>query len=311
MGKIVTVTLNPCIDKTTTTVSIFPEKKLRCSSPNFEPGGGGINVSRAIKKLGGGSTAIYVAGGYSGSFFKTLLDKEGVDSIVTGIASHTRENLVVLDESSGLQYRFCMPGPTLTQLELQSCLGEIEKLKDIEFIVASGSLPSQTPLSILSELASLAKTKKAKFIVDTSGDALEAVITEGVYLIKPNINELSHLTGKSGMEKNEIITQSRAIIKNGGSEIVVVSLGEEGALLVTNDVSVLFVPPPVKRKSTVGAGDSMVAGIVYSLQQNKPIINAVQYGVACGTAATMNAGTELCRLEDVQALYSHVQLVHQ
>jgi 6-phosphofructokinase 2 len=306
---IVTITLNPCIDKSTSVEAIIPEKKLRCAAPKFEPGGGGINVARAIKKLGGNATAIYFAGGYSGKFLQTLLNGEEIESLVIETKSHTRENLIVVDESANAQYRFGMPGSEITEPEWEACLHQLEQMKDATFIVASGSLSPGIPTDIFGKIAGIAKKLKAKFIVDTSGEALQQAVKEGVYLIKPNLNELGSLTGKKKLSKDDIVTEARSIITSGSCEVMVVSLGADGALLVTKDKAVQFIPPAVERKSTVGAGDSMVAGIVFSLQQNKSIEEAVQYGVASGTAATMHAGTELCKLTDVQKLAPEVKSV--
>lgn len=157
MEKIVTLTLNPAIDKSTTVKTIVPDKKLKCSNPVFEPGGGGVNVSRAIKKLGGNSTAIYVAGGYSGKFYQHLLNNEGIESCVIEIEGHTRENMIVVDESSKLQYRFGMPGPALKNEEWQKCLDILEKSSGVEYIVASGSLPDGVPEDFFARLAAVSK----------------------------------------------------------------------------------------------------------------------------------------------------------
>jgi 6-phosphofructokinase 2 len=299
---IVTITLNPCVDKSTSVAVIIPEKKLRCAIPKFEPGGGGINVARAIKKLGGNAAAIYFAGGYSGKFLESLLYNEGINSEVIETASHTRENLIVVDESANCQYRFGMPGSQIIQSEYEACLLKLEQMIGVEFIVASGSLSPGIPTDIFGRLAGIAKKLNAKFIVDTSGEALQQAVKEGVYLIKPSLNELATLTGKKRLNKEDIVEEARAIITSGGCEVMVVSLGADGALLVTKSKAIQFIPPSVELKSTVGAGDSMVAGIVFSLEQKISIEEAVRYGVACGTAATMNAGTELCKLADVQKL---------
>ena len=302
MPEIATITFNPCIDKSTTVAALIPEKKLRCTEPKFEPGGGGLNVSRAIKKLGGESIAIYTAGGYSGNFLKTLLDGEGIESIMIETSSHTRENLIVVDEATNSQYRFGMPGSKITEAEWKNCLKEIEKLNGIKFIVASGSLPPGVPVQVFGELARLAKKINAKFIADTSGQALHEAVEQGVFFLKPNLNELASLLNKKELRKEEILMNARELVNTGKAEALAVSLGAEGALLVTANRATQFIPPPVERKSTVGAGDSMVAGIVLSLTRGKWIKESVQYGVACGTAATMNPGTELCHLEDVATI---------
>ncbi len=304
MHTIITITFSPCIDKSTSVPSLIPEKKLKCTAPILEPGGGGINVARAIHKLGGKATAIFPSGGYTGKFFNHLLEKEMIPSVIIESGNETRENIIVLDESTNDQYRFGMPGTVLSEPEWKQCLKAVEEIKDVEFIIASGSLPPGVPENIYARLAKIAKSKNAKFIVDTSGEALQHAADEGVYLLKPNLGELSSLAGKKELQQDEVTDIARDIIAKGQCEVMVVSMGASGAMLVTNDVSEIFTPPQVKRISTVGAGDSMVAGIVYYLSIGKTLAAAVQYGVACGTAATLNPGTALCKKADADRLYT-------
>lgn len=308
MSKIITITFNPAIDKSATVLSMVPEKKLRCSDPAYEPGGGGINVARAIKNLGGAATAAYMAGGYTGKAFTQLLNKEAIDSIVTEIQENTRENLIILERATNQQYRFGMPGPSILEQEWRECLAHIEQADELAFIVVSGALPYSIPVSIYTEIAAIARSKNAKLIVDTSGDALTEAVQAGVYLIKPNLGELSSLVNKEELNIERVDDVAREVIKNGKCEVVVVSMGAAGAMLVTRELTIHLMPPAVKIKSTVGAGDSMVAGIVLSLSQNKSITEAARYGVACGTAATLNAGTELCRKEDADQLYKKIHV---
>lgn len=307
MPKIITLTFNPCIDKSTTVPYLEAEKKLRCTLPNFEPGGGGINVARAIKKLGGEALAIYPSGGYSGNFLNELLNKEGIDTIPIKTNEHTRENLIVLDESTNQQYRFGMPGPSLSTYEWEQCLQTLEKLES-EYIVVSGSLPRGVPADIMARVAWLANQKKMKLIVDMPASILKYALNEGVYLIKPNLNELQDLTG-NGATIEMIEQLSRNIVENGQSKLVVVSLGAEGATLTSDEGFNRYRAPKVKKLSTVGAGDSMVAGIVFKLSQGWPPSEAVAYGIACGTAATLNPGTDLCHLKDVEKLFSSIQYI--
>ncbi len=307
MSSIVTITFSPCIDKSTTVSSIIPEKKLRCTVPNLEPGGGGINVARAIKQLGGEATAIFPSGGYTGKYFNHLLEKENIISVIIETTHETRENIIVLDESTKNQYRFGLPGAELSEDEWRQCLKAVEEVKDADFIVASGSLPPGIPSDIYAQLAKISKSKKAKFIVDTSGEALKQAVREGVYLIKPNLSELSTLVGVDRVNVNDVESLAKGIIQDNGCEIIVVSLGKDGAILITKSESHKVSAPDVIRKSTVGAGDSMVAGIVYGLSKGWNLKQALQYGVACGTAATMNPGTELCKKKDADFLYSIIK----
>ena len=307
MPSVVTITFSPCIDKSTSIPSLVPEKKLKCAVPKLEPGGGGINVARAIKKLGGDALAIFPSGGYTGKFFNHLLEKENIASVIIETAQETRENIIILDESTNNQYRFGMPGTALSENEWKQCLQAVEEISNAEFIVASGSLPPGIPLNIYAQLAKMVKNKKARFIVDTSGEALRYAADEGVYLLKPNLGELSTLAGKSELQQGEIKTIAQGIIAKGNCEVLVVSMGAAGAMLVTNETAEMITPPSVIRKSTVGAGDSMVAGIVFYLSQGKSLPEAIKYGVACGTAATMNPGTELCSKKDADLLYSLIK----
>lgn len=307
MSSIVTVTFSPCIDKSASVPSLIPEKKLKCSAPKLEAGGGGINVARAIKKLGGEAIAIFPSGGYTGKFFNHLLENEKISSRIIETENETRENFIILEEKTNQQYRFGMPGTALKETEWQQCLNEVEKIKDVEFIVASGSLPPGVPQDIYARLAVMAKMKNAKLVVDTSGEALRQVAREGVYLLKPNLGELCSLMGIEKIDTDKIEGMAKQVITKGHCEVLVVSMGAAGAMLVTKNIVEKIVPPQVIRKSTVGAGDSMVAGIVFYLSLGKNLVEAAQFGVACGTAATMNAGTELCRKEDAERLFLLIQ----
>ncbi len=307
MSKIITITFNPAIDKSTRVERLISEKKLSCELPVYEPGGGGINVARAIKKLGGEATAVYLAGGYSGIRLTKLLHEESVETVVTKTRNDTRENLVVVEVATNKQFRFGMPGLKVYESEWQACLKSIEHINQVDFIVASGSLPEGIPTDIFARIALIAQTKKAKFIVDTTGEALRQAVETGVHLIKPNLGELSSLMGMEELSIESVGNVARQLIEKGKCEVVAVSMGADGAMLVTQDLMVAIKPPKVERKSTVGAGDSMVAGIVLSLSKNKSLIESVQYGVACGTAATMNEGSELCRIEDAERLYKLIK----
>jgi 6-phosphofructokinase 2 len=302
---IVTITVNPALDKTTEVDSLIPEKKLRCTEPKVDPGGGGINVSRAIRKLGGDSVAIYLAGGSTGNVLKELLEKEGVRQDIIATKSPTRENIMVVDGATNNQYRFNLPGKTLLPEEYNQVLLELDHLiPKPDFIVASGSLAPGIPDNFYATIAQKAKDLGAKFILDTSGAALSAAAGLGVFLLKPNYNELCELTGHDKEEVVDVKKLAKEIIAKGFCEVAVVSLGAKGALLIDSDNIYHVQAPKVPKRSTVGAGDSLVAGITFSLAQGKSYEEALRFGVACGTAATMNHGTDLCKLEDVNKLLS-------
>ena len=306
ISQIVTITFNPCIDKSATVTQLIPEKKLSCQEPHFEPGGGGINVARAIKKLGGEPIVIYPAGGYTGNFFNELLANEKISSIIIAVENPLRENVIVLEESSNNQFRFGFPGAKLSQHEWQQCIDAIDKITHVEYLVASGSLPEGLPDDIFARLAIISKKKDLKLVVDTSKNALKHAANEGVYMLKPNLTELGSLLGRKELSLDEVPVAGKEIIAKKFCEVLLVSLGEKGAMLFTQDKQLKAVSPRVEKKSTVGAGDSMVAGFVLSLSQGKIFEDALRYGVACGTAATMNYGTELCNKKDADALFQKI-----
>jgi 6-phosphofructokinase 2 len=304
--RIITLTFNPCIDKTSSVERVIADKKLKCSPPVFEPGGGGLNVARAIRKLGGDVVAIYPSGGYSGKFLNELLARESVPAINIETAMHTRENLIVVDRCENKQYRFGMPGPTLTVGEWQQCLDAIEN-SDAEFIVVSGSFTPALPEDLLARIAAMAKKKNRKLIADCSGTPLKLAIEEGIYMIKPNLGELISLFNSTERNIETAKIFARQLVEENNIEIIMVSLGAEGALLVTKNTTMHILPPQVKKLSTVGAGDSLVAGMVLKLSQGWPVEKAAQYGVASGTAATMAAGTGLCNLYDTEIVFTQIK----
>jgi 6-phosphofructokinase 2 len=303
MPNLLTITFSPCIDKCVTVPNLLPEKKMHCTPPIYEPGGGGINSGRAIMKLGYNATAIYPAGGCTGLQFGRMLQQEKVPAMVIETNSELRENLHVVDTASNLQYRFVMPGVSLLPQEIEACLAAISNTPDPGIIIISGSIPQGVPTDIFRLIGKIAKDKKAKLILDTSGEALLHTKDCGIFLLKPNIAELCMLAGRKEIHLDQVEMVAREVMANGYCEMMVVSIGSTGAMLVTHDKVFRAIPPVIKPKSTVGAGDSLVAGLVIALSQGKSMEDTIRYGVSCGTAACINEGTALCKPEDVDRIF--------
>ncbi len=306
MKHIVTITLNPAIDKSTVVDEMKPEKKLKCNNPKFEPGGGGVNISRVLQRLNNKATTIYFEGGYSGKFFTQLIKIEKIEKIAIEIKNNTRENFIVFDQKNNLQYRFGMPGPKIHDKEALILMKTIEQLENVDYLIVSGSMPIGIDDDFIQKIAKIAQNKKAKFIVDTSGDSLKKCLKENVFLIKPNLNELAYIAGLNEISIQEIPKVTKQIIARGKCEAICVSLGAKGAMLITKENAYNIVPPKVNAMSTVGAGDSMLAGIVHKLSMGEDLLSAAKYGVSCGTAATLNPGTELCHLTDAEIIYKQI-----
>jgi 6-phosphofructokinase 2 len=302
---ILTITLNPCIDKSSALQTLEPESKLRCTEIVNEPGGGGINVSKALKKLGAESVALFPAGGHNGNMLCALLDAEKLPFHAVDSKVETRENWIVLETSHNHQYRFTFPGRPVEEAAIHTLVDHIRTFSPA-CVVASGSLPPGLPDYFYGLIVKNATSVGARCIVDTSGPALKALKGKGAFLIKPNMGELCHLLQIPSIKDIEVPDAAQQIIEDGYAEIVAVSMGPQGAWLVSKHEKHFAAAPRVKKKSTVGAGDSMVAGITYMLQQHRPLQEAITFGVACGSAATMNEGTQLFKREDVEKLYQEI-----
>jgi 6-phosphofructokinase 2 len=307
MAEIVTVTFNPAVDIATTIERIIDTHKLRCTAARRDPGGGGINVARVIQRLGGDCTGVYLAGGATGQILRRLLDAEGFVGECIEIAEETRENFCVFEQCSGLEYRFVLPGPTLTEDEWQRCTDVIDKLEvPPRYLVMSGSLPPGAPVDIYARLARVAATRGTRVVLDTSGPALAAALQSGVWAIKPSLNELRDLTGQPLGDETEWIAAARDIVRNGQVQIVALTLGQQGALLVTSDRCLRATGLAVKVSSSIGAGDSFVAAFVWAMNRDASLDEAFRYGMAAASATLLHAGTALCERLDIERSYLQI-----
>ena len=308
-AAIVTVTPNPAVDVSTAVDVVEADRKLRCDEPTREAGGGGINVARAIARLGGTALALWASGGVTGALLQQMLDNERVSHHPVPIDGLTRESFAVLERSSGRQFRFGMPGPTMPPDGLDTLIEQVGRLRPSPaLVVASGSLPPGVDDGWFGRLADVVSAAGGRFVLDTHGTPLRrALDTRLVYLIKPNLRELSALVGRALDDDAGVAEAARSIVRDGGCKVVVVSLGAAGAVVVTENETGRVRAPAVEVRSPIGAGDSTVAGIVTALMRDEPVGRAVRYGVAAGSAAVMTPGTELCRREDVDSLFSGMQ----
>jgi 6-phosphofructokinase 2 len=302
---ILTVTLNPCIDKSSTAEKLKPESKLRCTEVVNEPGGGGINVSKALKKLDAATVALFPAGGNNGSMLCQLLEEEEILYHAVDTKVETRENWIVLENATNNQFRFTFPG---RQVQEETIITLVEHIRAFtpEFVIASGSLPPGLPDYFYGLIVKNAAAVGAKCIIDTSGPALQALQNKKAYMIKPNIGELCKMLNVEWLDKEEVPAAAQQAVRDGYAELIAVSMGPEGAWLVNAEQKFYCPAPKVEKRSTVGAGDSMVAGITYMLQKKSSLRDAIRFGVACGSAATMNQGTQLFKREDAERLYQEL-----
>jgi 6-phosphofructokinase 2 len=288
---------------------MLPDIKMKCTQLIADAGGGGINVARVLTRLGADVKAIFPVAGLNGQFFTALLDNENICYRSLTTINETKENFVVFDQKSKQQYRFGMPNTELLKNEWESLVKMILLDTDVEYIVISGSIPDSVPSKVFEMISKIAKNLNAKLIVDTSGKSLESAIAAGAFLIKPNREELRILCGLKTLQNDGIEEAAKNLIANNDIKVVLVSLGADGAMLVTAAQTYKLSPPKVEVKSTVGAGDSMVAGIIFGISENLDYKTALQYGIACGTATTMNVGTGLASRVDIEKLFEKLSSV--
>jgi 6-phosphofructokinase 2 len=308
MPPIVTLTVNPAVDVATSTPEVRHEHKLRCGPTRFDPGGGGLNVARVVRELGGEALAVYPRGGPAGELLERLLEEKGVRRHPIPIAGLTRESFTVTETASGREFRFVLPGPALLAAEWQACLDTLEGCAaGAAYVVASGSLAPGVPVDFYARVARVARKLGARLVLDTSGEPLRAALEEGVFLAKPNRREFQGLTGTRTDELTALATAAQAVVHRGSAAVLVVSLGADGALLTTRDVQLQARTPPVQVASSVGAGDSFVGAMTLALASGQAVPEAFRSGVAAGTAALLTPGTDLCRREDVERLLGDIR----
>ncbi|MBP1820985.1 1-phosphofructokinase family hexose kinase [Mycobacterium sp. OAE908] len=302
-ATIVTLTMNPALDISTNADVVRPTDKIRCGTARYDAGGGGINVAKTGHVLGEPVTAVYPAGGPTGDVLTQLLIDGGVPIRPVKIAAPTRESFTVNETSTGVQYRFVLPGPNLAFDEQQQCLGELRRAAaSARFVVASGSLPPGAPANFYQQVALICRDLGVRLILDTSGGGLKH-ITSGVFLLKASVRELRECAGRELVTESEQLDAAHEIIDCGQAQVVVVSLGSAGALLAASQGSLRFPAIPMRALSGVGAGDAMVAAIAVGLSRDWALSKAIRYGIAVGAAMLMTPGTQPCTRADAERLF--------
>jgi 6-phosphofructokinase 2 len=307
--QIITVTPGPAVDGWTSVPKILPFAKLRCKPLLRHPGGGGINVARAVQRLGGEVLAVYPVGGAIGDELLALLRQESVESLPIPAVAETREDFTVFEQATRQEFRFVMPAAPLAEPEWSALIDAAASAWPApQFVVGSGSLPSGAPEDFFARLARAAKANGSKVAIDTSDAPLQAALREGVDLIKPSLDEFRVLTGVSGDDDLALVAAGHRLIAKGQVEIVALSMGPNGALLITEDLALRADALPVDPASAVGAGDSFLAGMIWSLTRGDDLEAALRTAIAAGSAALLHPGTELCRPDDVRRLLAETRV---
>ena len=305
---IVTVTVDPSLDTTATVDGVEPNRKLRAESVQHHPGGGGLNVAKVLGVFGQDADALWVKGGPFGSYVEQLLEEEGTNNVSVDIDGANKQSFAVIEEPSGDHYRFSTAGPTLTDADMEVLEAELRQ-RSPEWLVLSGGIPSGTSDDLHLRLAEIGRDRSARVVVDTHGPPLKTVISQSaVFLAKPNRTELAEILDEDPSSSEfDPLRAGREIIEECDLENLVISLGDEGALLVTADGAHQIEAPPVEVVSRIGAGDSMVGGMIARLARGASVVEAARFGVAAGAAAVLTSGTELCHRDEAESLFEQVR----
>jgi len=305
---ITTVTLNPSLDQHITVDGLVIDGTNRWSRLHRYAGGKGIAVSRAIQEMDGRTSAYGFIGGPVGRAVEILLDEEGVPFSFTPIERETRTNFIITDSKTGRQTRIDAPGPRISKDEFDRFQKKMLRIHPSpDLVVMGGSLPPGIPNNVYYTMIMKAKTFGVRTILDSDGQWLAEGIKASPYLIKPNIREAQELLGRELPDEDAIIKAALDIV-DMGVEIAVISRGKDGIIAATNKEVIKAVPPEVKVKSAVGAGDCTIAGLALRLAEEESLFKACRLAVALGTAAVLTPGTELARREDVEMLLPKVKV---
>jgi 1-phosphofructokinase family hexose kinase len=305
---IYTVTLNPAVDRELTVGDIAFDTVLRATEWRVDCGGKGFNVARMLKSLGGASVALGFAAGKSGEMLEDKLQSLGIETDFIWVKGETRTNVSIVSAENGQYVKVNEPGPTITDDDLAQLAKKIgNRAQSGDWWVLAGSLPPGVPTTYYTELIAIIQSAGAKVFLDTSDEALRQNCGAKPLLVKPNDEEAHELTGLPVGTKEEIAAVGRAISAMGPTSVVI-SLGKEGAVLVAENKAWLAASPKIIAANPIGAGDSMVAGIVWGLSQGDSMQDALCKGIACGAATASRKGTSVGTREQVDKLLSQVKL---
>ena len=305
---IITVTLNPAMDKTVELDELIPGETNRVMSYRNDPGGKGINVSRVLRTLGTSSLAMGFVSGSVGRFVEASLNEVGILDDFIHTPGQTRTNVAITERKKDLTTLLAEPGPITDPQFLEQLKVRLSgHISPGAWVVFAGSIPPNLSDDSYAVLIELTRQRGGYAALDADGAPLSRGVAAKPCLIKPNQRELSYLVGRNLSTFDEVLAAAQEVQREG-VDYVVASMGKQGAVGVTHGQAWKAVPPPVDARSTVGAGDSMLAGVLFSLAQGKSFAEGLRDGSAAGAATALTPGTQLCRLEDIQRLLPKVQV---
>lgn len=303
---IYTITLNPILDRVVAVDELIYDDVNMITDEKKYPVGKGLDVSRVIKELGGQSIAMGFVGGYNGIEIVGRLVNEGIVCDFTKIHNETRAHFTIFQKRKKLQTLLGTPCPAISQIEVNEFFRKVQEIPAASCVVISGNLPQGMDDSFYEQLVTTLKEKDVKVILDTDKEALKRGANAGPYLIKPNIHEFGRLVENNANEIHEIVRHAQPY-KNK-IRYIVVSLGAKGVVGISREGNYHVIPPKINVRSSTGAGDSLVGGIIFALNENTSFKEALVLGVACGTASALNPGSGLCKTDDIDTIRKEVRV---
>lgn len=308
-SAVVTVTLNPALDKTVTLSGLEIGGLNRVREMRVDLGGKGINVAKVLKKFEVDVTAVGLIAGFQGQQMLNQLERDAIGRCFVNVQGETRTNLKIVDEVTKVTTEINEPGFTVYPADLEHFYQKLMVLLDqASFLVIGGSLPPGVPDHIYRDYIEMANSKGVKAILDADGSALREGIKAKPFAIKPNIHELEQLVGRKLTTKQEVVSAGKTLVDQGIS-LVMISQGSQGSIVLDHKQAYQVTPFSISPKSTVGAGDSMVAALVYSLLENKSLQEIAIWATTAGTVTASKSGTQVCTLAEVQNLQHEVNAV--
>lgn len=306
MDCVATLTMNPAIDSSCEAETVSPTHKIRTHGGRYDPGGGGLNVARALHRFGAPTEAIYMSGGPTGALLDGLLDLAGLQRQAVPMHDQVRMSLAVYERSTGQEYRFVPEGPCLSVTEAEAAVDAV-LASPCPWLVASGSLPRGVGADFFARLTAPLAQQGRKLVLDTSGEPLKAAFeVGGIYLAKPSLGEFEGLVGRKFTGADEIGAAALELVRAGKAQMIAVTMGEQGAILAHRDGVVHHPGVKIAARSATGAGDSFVAGMVFGLLKGEAPAQAFRRGIAAGTAAVLSPGTGLCDPTDVERILAEL-----
>lgn len=302
---IITVTLNPAIDEAIAIEEMRLGALNRCALDAVDPGGKGLNASRVISRLGRSTLALGFVAGVTGALVRSRLDAEGVPHAFDEVDGLTRINVMILEHALARRTRLYLPGPRVTAADLGRLYARLEPIARGAVVVIGGSLPPGLPPAVYGELVEWLHGRGARTILDTSGEPLERALSAGPGLIKPNLEEAVELLGRPIVDDDDAVAAA-ATFRGLGVDRVVISQGASGAIGVDASGAWKARPPAVLVRSTVGSGDSMVAGLAIAMSEGLGLAEGLRLGSAAGAATCAVVGTQLASRGDVERLLPQV-----